>query len=252
MTKLHEILAVEAGLKKTARDMLAEGQHTFEKRGEHFAGHIKTYTNSVEGDPWEAEVGVTERHELVTTVRDKLNYIFQHIVRHINCMVTKDSTNQNAKADIVVGGAVLVKDVPVTSLLSIEDEINRWRNVIASVPTLAPGKEWVPASDLGENIFKLKYGEKKVRARKTLHNHPVAAATKEHPAQVQVYSEESPVGFYTTERISGAITPAAKSVMLAKVDTLFRAVKQARQRANNADVTQIRIADKLVGFILGD
>lgn len=252
MTKLHEILAVEAGLKKTARDILAEGEHTFEKRGEHFSGHVKTYINTVENDPWEAEEGVVERQELVTTVHDKLAYIFKHLVRHIDCMATKDSTNQSAKADIVIGDQVLVADVPVTTLLSLEDEIKRWRQVIASVPTLAPGKEWILAADLGDNIFKLRYPEKKVRARKVMHNHVVAKATKEHPEQVRVYNEENPVGVFMTERISGAITPAAKSAMLGKVDIVFRAVKQSRMRANSTQVTQVKIANELANFILSD
>ena len=251
-TALHEILAVEAGLKKTSKDVLEEGRVTFSKRADHFGGHIKTYECTVEGDLTEAEAGVTERQEIVTTVHDKLAYILGHVAGHVDCMVTKDKANQSAVADIIVDGAELAKAVPVTTLLSLEDTLKNLRTVVGEIPTLAPGKSWVEAPDLGNDIFRLEYPERKIRTRQMVRNHVMAEATKEHPAQVNLYNENIPVGVYITERVSGAITPAAKSALLGRVDKLFRAVKQARQRANGTKIENVKIFKPLADFIIGE
>jgi len=249
MSKLHEVLAVEQGLKKTAKNVISEAAITFSKKHERFSGFEKNYKSTVAGDGWEAEEAIVERQELTTTVHDKLVYVFGHIARNIDCMASKDATNQEARADIIVDEEVLVTGVPVTTLLSLEDEIARWRDMILQVPTLASGQAWEEAADLGSHIYRLKHPEKKVRNRKKLENHRVAAATKEHPEQVQTYSSESPVGFFTTERISGALTVAGKSAILDRVDNLFRAVKKARQRANSTTVIKKDISGAMVGFI---
>lgn len=249
-TQLHEILAVEAGLKKTSRDMIDEGANTFAKRSEHFAGSVRTYDCKVEGDVSIADEQIVERQDIVTTVNDKLEYVLGHVVRHIDSMATKDNANQIAVADIEVGGKVLAEEVPVTTLLSLEDEIKRIREMVKAIPTLAPGKSWIKAEELGPNIFKLEHPELKTRTRKTLRNHVKAEATEKHPAQVELFQEDIPVGVYTTERTSGAITPAAKAEMLDRVDQTFRAVKQARQRANATEITQVEMARPLADFIL--
>lgn len=250
-TALHEILAVEAGLKKTSKDVMEEGRVTFSKKAEHFSGHLKTYECIVEGDLTEPEAGVTERQEIVTTVHDKLVYILKHVSAHVDCMATKDKTNQIAVADIVVDGATFAPDVPVTTLLSLEDTLKNLRAVVGEIPTLAPGKNWIPAPEQGDNIFKLEHPESKIRTRQMVRSQTVAEPTKEHAAQVNLYNENVTVGRYITERISGAITPAEKSVLLSRVDKLFRAVKQARQRANSAKVTNIKIFKPLADFIIG-
>jgi hypothetical protein len=249
-TALHEILAVEAGLKKTAANIKEEAKETFGKRTEHFSGHVRTYACTAENDPTQAEEAIVERSELVTTVHDKLDYVFQSIAGYVDVMATKDATNQQATADIVVDGVVLAAAVPVTTLLSLEDEIRDWRDVIAGVPTLAPGKEWVPATEVGANIFKMKHPEIKTRTAKQYRNHVKAEATDKFPAQIELYTAEVPIGMYTTDRFSGAITPAQKSDLLAKADQLLRAVKQARQRANATPVTEKKIASVLIDFIM--
>ena len=78
-----------------------------------------------------------------------------------------------------------------------------------------------------------------------------AAATKEHPAQVVEDVEEYNVGKYVKERWNGSLTSARKSEILGKLDTVGRAIKQARQRANCVDVPSVAIGQTLMDFITG-
>lgn len=249
-TKLHELLAVEAGLKQTAHNVLDEAKITFSKRHEHFSGEVRSYSCRLEGDPSNVEEGIVDRTEIVTTVGAKLRYIMGPLGRFADLMITKDTANQAATADIEIDGRVIVPGVPVTTLLSMEDEIKKLRDVVAEIPTLAPGKSWIPAPDLGPEVFRMEHPEVKTRTRKVPRSHVEYEATPQHPAKVQTYMEDIPIGVYTTERTSGAITPAAKSALLARVDTVFRAIKQARQRANSTEVAQREMFTPLAEYIL--
>lgn len=248
--KLHEILAVEAGLKKTANTVLEEAKTTFEKRSEHFSGSVRTYECLKEDDPTKADEAVIERQEMVTTVNDKLQYVLDHVVRHVDTMATKDASNQIAKANIEIDGVVLVADVPVSTLLDLEDQIKVWREMASAIPTLAPGKSWLVADQIGPDVFRMEHAEVKTRTAKTLRNHVRAEATEKHPAQVDVVQVDEPVGLYRTERISSAYTPAQKSALLARIDSLHRAVKQARQRANGTEVVQMHVGRALADYLL--
>lgn len=80
-----------------------------------------------------------EHKEMVTTVHDKLDYMLnQHIVPYLDAVLQKERANQDAKADIVVDGIVLAKDVPATFLLGLEEKLKRVHEVLDKIPTLAP------------------------------------------------------------------------------------------------------------------
>ena len=59
-------------------------------------------------------------------------------------------------------------------------------------------------------------------------------ATDKHPAQTELIHEDQTVGIWTTTKLSGAISSKMKSEILARYDKWELAVKDARQRANNA------------------
>jgi hypothetical protein len=74
-------------------------------------------------------------------------------------------------------------------------------------------------------------------------------ATKEHPAQIEVYHEDIRVGEREQIMHSGALTLARKRVLLGRIDDMLKEVKQARQRANDIEVKEIEIADLIFGVI---
>lgn len=75
-------------------------------------------------------------------------------------------------------------------------------------------------------------------------------ATDNHPAQVDRWQEDERVGKTITTIWSGMMTQAAKDGIMDRLGALRRAVKQARMRANTAEVTQVSVADDLLKFIL--
>lgn len=250
MAKLHEILAVEGELEGVYKKILAEAQKTFGDKPVFFIGIEKVYQSFLEEA--EHDIVPTEHHEMVTTVREKLDYMFDHAVRYFDAVLQKDSSNQKAIADIVVGAETLAEGVPATTLLGLESKLKMIREVLTNIPTLQSGVKWEPAEDLGKGVFRVTHPEETMRTRKKVKYVTVAEATKEHPAQIAQESEEEKIGKFTKTVWSGMITPARKADILGKLDKLARAVKQARQRANCVEVDNRTIGRSLADFVLSE
>jgi hypothetical protein len=246
--KLHEVLAVEADLEGQAKRVLEEAKTTFLKKSEHFHGHHKVLRMFDEQRAAEEE-GATEHREPVTTVDDKLRYLHKPVARWWDAIAQKERTNQEARADLTVDGETLLEDVPATLLLGLESRLKFLRGVYEAIPTHPPGVVWEPDPAQGKGVFRSKYPEKRDKTEKAMRHKVIVPPTKEHPAQVQSWPENEKVGVLTTERSTTTITPARKSELLGRIDTLLRATKKARQRANSTPLVKIKVGERLLDFI---
>ena len=138
MPKLHELLAVEGDLEGTYKKIVDEAKVTFDKKGAHFFGVHRRLEMFDEDLPKAPD----EHQEMVTTVHDKLEYVNEHVVRYFDAVLQKERTNQDAKADIVVDGVSLAKDLPATFLLGLENKLKNVRSLFQAIPTLPPGRKW--------------------------------------------------------------------------------------------------------------
>jgi hypothetical protein len=87
------------------------------------------------------------------------------------------------------------------------------------------------------------------RTKKVPRNHVKAEATEKHPAQVEVYYEDVPVGYWRTVRFSGAVAATRVNELLERVEKLQQAVKFAREEANSTEVTDVRAGDKVLNYL---
>lgn len=242
-TQLHEIIAVEPSIKIKADNVLKEGGDTFTKRQGHFKGQIRTY-DPVDDD---GEKFPDESKELVTTVPEKLKYIFNAIIDKIDVIGTKEETNTEAVADVIIDGKVIFAKLHATTILSFEKEIGKWRGVLMHAPTLEPGLKWT--ENKNQQLWEAA-PIKTLKGKKVIKVLTKAAATKEHPAQTELINEDQTIGTWTTVHTSGAITPKNKSEILERLDKLEQAFKTARQRANSTKINQQKLGDKIVKYLL--
>lgn len=247
--KLHELLAVETDLEGAYQKIIKETIQTFTKRTDHFNGFTRTLQifQPEEGEP-EPPI---EHKAMDTTVHDKLMYQKSHIIRYMNAVLQKEATNQTAKADLTVTGLTIAKDVPVTFLLALERFLGRIRDTYSAIPTLPPGIDYDPATDEGPNIYKRRDPKKEYKTAKRIIPQILYKATTEHPAQVEKISETFNIGMYTRQELCSMMTPAQKSVLLARIDILLRCVKIARQKANRAEVINREMGDFIFDYIHG-
>lgn len=253
MPKLHELLAVEGDLDGTYKKVLEEAKNTFAKKPAHFFGRHKKLEMFDENAPKAPD----EFQEMVTTVHDKLEYVGGHVVRYLDAVLQKEKTNQAAKGDIMVDGAVIAKGLPATFLLGLETRLKTIRAMYEAAPTLPPGIKWEEDPNRGSHVFVMTNPEEKFKTAKTFQHKILVPAQfpKEGeggtslPAQIEKWEEVENVGKYSTETWSGMISTAEKSVLLGRIDKLIRAVKKGRQRANTEEVVKASIGDVLLGFI---
>lgn len=246
MSKLHELLAVEGELDSAYRIIIGETEHTFKAKHQLFFGYEKRLENFVEGS---AEAP-KEFQELTTTVIDKLYYFNSHCIKYFDAVLQKETTNQLAKADIMINGWLLAKDVPVTFLLGLENKLKAVREVYKNMPTLPNGISWLPDNMKGLNVWRMEHPEEKFKTAKTFKHKVLYEATDKHPAQIERWEENENVGKYITEKWSGLITSAKKAEILERFDNLIRAVKKARQRGNNCEVIKNKISQNIFDYIL--
>jgi len=243
LTKLHEILAIEAGVKSTADSTLNEAVNTFTRKHEHFNGQTRKYTPLQEDGMPLAD----EHKPVVSTVKEKLDYVQDHLVRALDCLYQKEFANTLAKADIILGSTVIL-NVPATILLNFEKKFKEIRAMYQTIPTLDPGREWIKDTS-SANIYVSLHDTESIKTDKTTIPVILAPATDKHPAQVKEVNKDIPVGKWNTIYRSGSITPLEKSQLLAKIDIVIRELTQARQRANDQVVEKITIAEEIFAFI---
>jgi len=246
-TKLHEILAVEGDLEKVAGNLIAEAKVTFNKKMNLFQGSVKTAEMFEDGVPTPA----SEQIKMAETVPSKLNYVGKAVSRWLDAVFQKENTNQRATADLIVDGVTLAKDLPATFLLGLETKLKRLRDMYIEIPTLAPGIHWEPAPDEGKDVFKMANPLERFITNKQVKSTVLYEATKEHPAQIDKWTEDVKVGRYLVQTSSGMITPAHKADILGRLDKLAQAAKTARMRANSEEVTKDRIGKVLMDYING-
>jgi len=248
MPKLHELIAILGDAQATAQKINGEATKTF-GRPDLFQRNVKV-ESYISAEDQEA-MAKTEETSMETTVAAKLDYLVKPNVRYFDTYLSKEVANTKATADIEIDGTVLVAAVPVTVLLGLETKLAELRRVYEAIPTLAPGGLWVKDTAMGPNIYRNDQPDQKTRTKKTLRPITLAPPTEHHPAQVQVLPEDVVIGKVTTQTWSGMVTSAQKSELLARIDALIRATKQARQRANGQEAEKRQMGDVLFKFIHG-
>ena len=247
MSKLHELLAVDANLKGQAQKCRTELQSTLEKKRHLFAQKLVTFTPLAEGAPAETR----EQSDIQTTVKKEVEWLSNIIKKAVDASYAIDVANTTAKADVVLeDGTTLLKDVPATALLQLEKRVKEVSEFIHTIPTLDPAKGFEPDTSREAGIYKarevLKSSTQKIQEPLTL-----SPATKEHPAQVQLVTKDVKVGTIQELEWSSLITPALKADLLERSEALFRAITQARSRANDieVDAKSHKIGKVLLGYV---
>ena len=245
---LHELLAVLSDLEGTAKKVRDEGINTFTKKQSHFNGYEKTL-KMYSDERKQEETGARESKDLVTTVEKKLKYISKSQVKYYDALLQQEATNQKAVADLVVEGKTIAENLPATFLLGMESRLKAFRAVLENIPTLDPSLSWKIDVEAGEGIYVTEQTDTSYKQEKTVQHKVIVPATKEHPAQIREWADNKNVGTFFVTRRSSCISPAEKSKLLEKTDTLIRAVKKARQRANSTEIEKRSIGKDLMDFI---
>ncbi|HEY5938219.1 MAG TPA: hypothetical protein VIU61_26390 [Kofleriaceae bacterium] len=243
MAKLNQVLAIEKGIKTRVYSEFTE-LHQATQKAPLMNGFHKSYQpRDEDGETYPAE-SVKVQH----TAAEVLERVASSLADLFDVTATKDWSNCTARADVVVDGRPLIKDVPATYLLFLEKQLADLHTFITKMTELDPGSDW--STDPGTGLYKtdttLTQRTKKVQRAITLYE-----ATKEHPAQTQLITEDVVAGTWVTVKYSGAMPAPRKKQLLNRIEKLTNAVKMAREQANASEAQDKKLGKEVFDFLFG-
>jgi hypothetical protein len=245
MAKLNQVNALVTARKGDAEKQVSELMKLMQKE-QLFTGRERTYRpmDEVNGQklPPESQRVQQRADDLIRQAREKWIELW-------NLVLTQDTGNQAARADIVVNGNVVLPNVPVTSLLFLDKQVNELEAFVAKLPTPDPAEEWT--HDPNSGLLRGKAAES-IRTSKEPTVIVKYPATTEHPAQTELFTKDVPVGTWTQILYSGCISTDRKNAILARVRKLQDAIKVAKEQANLMDIDRQKAGEPLLGFVFGD
>lgn len=242
--RLSQVVAARTHKQKGLMADLIRSANLFKKQ-ELFAGLERRYVPKDD----EGERKPSESQRVRHTVSELLEEMVSSGADLIDLHITNDTGNAAAFADVIVDGVVLLPQVPVTGLMSLEKNLSEIRQVLSEIPVISTKEAW---------SFNAQNGEYETEEVETTSSTKMAvpivlhAPTKEHPAQTQLVSQDVVVGSWHTKQKSGSFSASGKKAILERMDDLIVAVKKAREEANSTQVEPIVAGRKLLEWVLGD
>lgn len=241
MGKLNQIIAVVSGKKSQSSEVLTNCYHKIQKTPL-FDGISRTYQPKDE----DGEKLPSESKSIQVKVGDLVGDVRKSLQEMYNIIATQDHANCRAKADVSVNGKKILTEVPVTHLLFLEKQLTDLTTFVSKLPTLDPAESW--SYNEATDYYATPPAET-VRTKKVPRAFVKAEATKEHPAQVDVFQEDIVAGYWRTIKYSGAIPASRKNEMLERVRNLHEAVVKAREEANGIEVVDVNVGESILKYV---
>jgi hypothetical protein len=241
--KLCEIIAVVSGKKGEVEKAVTEKYHLFQK-GDLFDGISRSYRPRQEG----GEALPSEQKQPQLRAKDLAADAVGRWTELFDLTLTLDHGNAVARGEITIGDNVIAIDVPVPTLLFLEKQLENVKAFLSKLPVPDPAEVWTYD---GQQDMLATGGRETARTKKTQKPLVLFPATKEHPAQTQLITEDELAGYWTQTLFTTRIPAQVKNEMLERVGKLLDAVKTARERANASEVDKKRIGGALLNYVFG-
>ncbi len=243
--RLNQVLAIEKDVKTRSYAAVGETYKTLQKP-DLFDGFHKEY----QSDDDDGEKLPSEAKRVQFVARSMVEEAAERMSELFKVVLSKDVTNTTASADVIVDDVVMLEAVPPTHLLFLEKQLKDIRAVFSAIPVLDPSEDWT--YDDAAGLYKSAARET-TRTKKTQKPIVMYDATEQHPAQTQLITEDIGVGTWKLVRQSGAMRKEDRDALVRRVDVFSRAVKEARERANQEPVPEsvADIGSAIFDYILG-
>ena len=254
-TSLAQLLAIEKGIRQTDNTVSSELYKGLQRAAQ-FQGETRTYrvlTDDGTGKP--ASVPQPDARTQITA--DANDYISQFRAvreRVIDVTYTKDLSNRDATADLVVDGTPIATGLPSVTLLALEKTADDIVAFFSALPVLDPAEEWV--DDPNSGVQRSKVPSKTIRTSKEtvplILWQPDDPATSKHGPVTDKVIKDVPVGEWTITKFSSALPAARKRQLVQRAMKFREAVKLAREEANRATVTDAKAGKALFDYLLAE
>lgn len=247
MAKLAHIAVKLDGMKTRVAKEVTELYKLVQKPAM-FQGYVRTYEPYTQsGD--RAETLPPEQQLVQVRAKEVLAQAAASMSELINLTYQQDIGNTEAKADIVVDGVTLAKQLPVTSIMFLIKRLTEYQNIVAALPIPDASIAWEFDNAQGQ----LRSKEQKIvqRTSKLAKVIKKFEPTDKQAGQADIIYTDIAVGEFKRSEFSGALPQQKKQEILAYIDKYLAALKEARATANmNTNIKEEDIAKQIFGFIL--
>jgi hypothetical protein len=243
--KLHSVIAIEKGVKSRVYGEITT-LHKESQKAEPFTGLVRTYRKKDE----DGEDFPQERKKVQLVAEDVLKRVARLDTELFDVEAEKDWGNCKARASVIVDGRTIVADAPPTFLLFLEKQLSDLRTFVEKLPVLDEAEEWTadPNSSLHRTSPSVTHKTRKVQ-RAIVKYDAVIKDGLALPAQTEMITEDVIVGWWDTVKHSGALPAPRKEALLDRIDKLTKAVKIAREEANDTEIEERSVGAALFGFL---
>jgi hypothetical protein len=245
---LAQLLAVDKGIRQNDNTVTSE-LYKMLQRAAAFQGETRTYHAITEDGVKQPDA----RTQVVADASDCIQRFRDVRTRTMDITLSKDLSNRNATADLVVDGVTLATGVPAVTLLAEEKTADDIVAFISALPVLDPTEKW--AYDENAGCYRSDPSKTLRTSKETVPLvlwEPTDPATSKHPAQVDKVVKDVPVGEWTITKFSSALPADRKRQLLQRAMKYREAVKLAREEANRAPVTDAAIGKATFDWLLAE
>lgn len=251
--KQSVLLGLRDKLEKSFQAMLDDMTSKFKNKQGLFMGERKTFT-AIDGfadDP-------TKRGyiNVASTVREQLDWFKEHTADFLKTTFSIEKTNaKGLTAELIVGGESWgqYSTLELLRLKSILD--SKLRLMIDELPIRQETQIWNKTGDpnyVGREIYETPID--KGFTKTTLKEKIIVLDPhiKDVPGRQPVtddISRQVNTGEYTIQNFSGAITNQERAELKVRYNTLYTAIIEALEKANNADSEESDLGDKMLSFL---
>ncbi|MHC4697540.1 MAG: DUF7873 family protein [Planctomycetota bacterium] len=240
---LHQIIALASGKKTRAERVLTKAHHGWN------ADALSGITRSYKPIDEDGQRLPSEGKHVHVRVEEKVRDVISALTDYYDVVCMQELGNTRAHADVTIGEERLLTCVPVTVLLFLERQLQNLHTFAKEMPTLAADREWHWDANRGCYATAPRGTVKTAKLPKVIVKYE---ATKEHPAQTELVTIDTPVGEWTTVDFSGAIPVDDKREIIVRIERLLDAVKQSREQANSEKVENAALGGVVLDYVFGD
>jgi hypothetical protein len=244
--KLHQIVAIEADIRNQSTKDLTDQYHKIQKADALIGLYHEYQPVREDGEKFDAE-----RRALQVRLPEVLEEVQRIMIKQVDIVATRDIANTAAKADIVLDdGTVLAMGLPSPFLLWLEKKLDDLHAVATKLPTLPADTEWEWNKE--QYCFKNKHEVKTTKTSKIQEPLVLYQATDKHPAQTQLITRDQTIGHWNKNTYHGALPVAEVKAFKERVEKLQKAVKLARERANQVEAPEQNVGANILNYIFSE
>ena len=189
-----------------------------------------------------------------STVEEQLDWMKEHTKDFMDVVFSIEKTNASGKvkSKLVVDGQDWGEYTSLELLrLKTTLDNSKFKELYKEIPVRSSAEIWKLSENPdfeGRNVWETPIDEG--FAKTTIKESYILPDTQEgRPPMVAEKSSQVNVGKYTNQKFSGALSIQERAVMQRKYDTLYKAVIEALENANNVEIETSDLGSKIMTYI---